>query len=158
VTLPVPGKKPGPDKLSYEPKPARLRAGRQGPTVLEAKPAVKPVNPTAVPADKITSAQSKTDYTEKRKSGGGDAGDLSEVNRKKVRGAVYEALIREKFSEKDELFRPCFTKLFNICKMYVMEAQAANPNSCTKKWMLEIAVMNVKAVVGMERMMKRRKK
>ena len=85
---------------------------------------VKAVGSTVTTKKAITTAATvKADNTEKRKSGGGDTGDLSEVNRKKLRGAVYEALLRKDVREKDELFRPCFSKLFNICKMYVMEAQ-----------------------------------
>ena len=57
----------------------------------------------------------------RRSGGGGDGVDLSEVNKKKLRVAVYEALLGKKIGEKDELFRPCFSKLFNICKMYVLE-------------------------------------
>jgi len=144
-------------KLEYKQEPARQKTGKDAGGNVKNIEATR----TSVPNKKhvlTTAATVKADNTEKRKSGGGDNGDLSEVNRKKLRGAVYEALIRKDVREKDELFRPCFAKLFNICKMYVMDAQTENSSSCTKKWMLEIAEMNVKPVVDMEKMMKRRKK
>jgi len=144
-------------KLEYKQEPARQKTGKDAGGNAKNIEATR----TSVPNKKhvlTTAATVKADNTEKRKSGGGDNGDLSEVNRKKLRGAVYEALIRKDVREKDELFRPCFAKLFNICKMYVMDAQTENSSSCTKKWMLEIAEMNVKPVVDMEKMMKRRKK
>merc|ERR1712096_475565 len=107
---------------------------------------------------KETSAvATKTDNNEKRKSGG-DGGELTDMNRKKLRSAVYEALLRKDIGEKHELFRPCFAKLFNICKMYVVDAQTDSPSGSTKKWMLEIAEMNAKPVVDMEKMMRKRKK
>merc|ERR1719431_2468014 len=142
--------------LSKKLEPARLPAGKDaggnGKNVGAARTSVN------VKKQVLAAATVRADNTDKRKSGGGDNVDLSEVNRKKLRGAVYEALIRKDVLEKDELFRPCFAKLFNICKMYVMDAQTENSSSCTKKWMLEIAEMNVKPVVDMEKMMKRRKK
>ena len=54
------------------------------------------------------------------------AGDeLTEINRKKLRGAVYEALIRNGLGEKisgkqNPLFIACFRRLFNVCKQYVV--------------------------------------
>jgi len=150
----VNSKSPRSKKLEYKQEPARLKAGKDvGDNVKNVEAAR-----TSVPIKKPVAATIKAESTEKRKSGGGDNGDLTDLNRKKLRGAVYEALIRKDVREKDELFRPCFAKLFNICKMYVMDAQTENSSSCNKKWMLEIAEMNVKPVVDMEKMMKRRKK
>lgn len=161
ATLSVPVKKsvssklsPGSRKLGYKQQQARQKVGRDPSASGDVKAAAKV---TAAPA-KVVAAPAKADNTEKRKSGGGDTGDLSETNRKKLRLAVYEALLRKDVREKDELFRPCFAKLFNICKMYVVDAQMDSSSGGTKKWMLEIAEMNAKPVVDLEKMMKRRKK
>jgi len=163
----VPGKKvvgakvsPRSKKIHYNQQPNRQKVFREVRSASGQSKNIMDDARTAVPAKKTSAVTetSKTNNTEKRKSGGGDVGDLSEVNRKKLRGAVYEALLRKEVEEKDELFRPCFAKLFNICKIYVVDAQAENLSSCTKKWMLEIAEMNVKPVVDLERMMRRRKK
>ena len=48
-------------------------------------------------------------------------GELSEIHKKKLRIAVYDALHRSKVDEKNPLFKKCFPKLFQICKMYVLE-------------------------------------
>jgi len=161
ASLSVPVKKavgtkfsPRSKKLGYKQQPVRQKTGRDPPAGGDQKAAA--VAKSSAP--KVTVAPAKADNPEKRKSGGGDTGDLSDLNRKKLRAAVYEALLRKDVGEKDELFRPCFAKLFNICKMYVVDAQMDSPSQCTKKWMLEIAEMNAKPVVDLEKMMKRRKK
>lgn len=88
--------------------------------------------------------------------GGGGAGvDLSELNRKKLRSCVYECLLRNKIKENNPIFRPCFTKLFGICKMYVVDSQQNDPKQCTKKWMLDICNLHVTAVVGVTKLMKK---
>jgi len=98
---------------------------------------------------------------EKRKSGGADrkttgaqqdTSDISDINRKKLRGAVYETLMRKGLDEKHALFKPSFVKLFNICKVYVMDAQS-DPRTCTKAFMLEICECNVDNVIKMEKIM-----
>jgi len=61
---------------------------------------------------------------ESRRGGGGEVStDLSDVNRKKLRSSVYESLMGKDIQEKSPLFRPCFTKLFSIVKMYVIDQQ-----------------------------------
>jgi len=105
----------------------------------------------------LSKGDSKPKKNEEKRKSGGDLGELSETNKKKLRAAVYEALIRKNVLEKDELFKPCFVKLFNICKMYVIDALDSATGS-TKKWMLDIAEMNVNNVVDMEKMLRKRKK
>ena len=65
-----------------------------------------------------------SDKGEARRQSGGDRaapGELSEMHKKKLRIAVYDALHRNKVDEKNPLFKKCFPKLFQICKMYVIE-------------------------------------
>ena len=60
----------------------------------------------------------------RRRSGGEAApapGELSDLNKRKLRVAVYNALHIMNVEEKNPLFKKCFPKLFNICKMYVLE-------------------------------------
>ena len=59
----------------------------------------------------------------RRKSGGEPPapGELSEIHKKKLRIAVYNSLQKHKIEEKNPLFKKCFPKLFQICKMYVLE-------------------------------------
>ena len=56
-----------------------------------------------------------------REKAKGDNGELSEVNTKKLRIAVYNVLLRNSIEEDNPLFKKCFPKLFNICKMYALE-------------------------------------
>ena len=84
--------------------------------------------------------------------------DLTDINRKKLRTAVYECLLRKDIQEKTPLFRPCFAKLFNICKMYVIENQISDPEANSKSSMLEMCKIHVESVIGMEKMMSKRKK
>ena len=58
--------------------------------------------------------------TGKRKSTG-ENGELSEVNIRKLRSAVYDALLGNNLDEKSQLFQKCGSKLFIICKMYALE-------------------------------------
>ena len=65
-----------------------------------------------------------SDKGDARRKSGGDPpapGELSEIHKKKLRIAVYDALHRNKVDEKNPLFKKCFPKLFQICKMYVLE-------------------------------------
>ena len=65
-----------------------------------------------------------SDKGDARRKSGGDPpapGELSEIHKKKLRIAVYDALHRSKVDEKNPLFKKCFPKLFQICKMYVLE-------------------------------------
>ena len=59
----------------------------------------------------------------RRKSGGEPPapGELSEIHKKKLRIAVYNSLQKHKIEENNPLFKKCFPKLFQICKMYVLE-------------------------------------
>ena len=71
-----------------------------------------------------TSKNSDKGDARRKSGGGGEApapGELSEMHKKKLRIAVYDALHRNKVEEKNPLFKKCFPKLFQICKMYVLE-------------------------------------
>eukprot|EP00092_Neocalanus_flemingeri_P026589 GFUD01028818.1.p1 GENE.GFUD01028818.1~~GFUD01028818.1.p1 ORF type:complete len:828 (+),score=221.61 GFUD01028818.1:45-2528(+) len=148
ATLSVPIKKPVSHKLS--PRTRKLGYKQQ--------PAQKAGKDLAAAAGDTKKIATKADNSEKRKSGG-ETGELSDLNRKKLRSAVYQALLTKDIEEKHDLFRPCFAKLFNVCKMYVVDAQmdASESTQLTKKWMLEIAELNAKLVVDMEKMKNRKK-
>ena len=104
----------------------------------------------------VASSSSAANTKDSQKKNQGD--DLTDTNRKKLRTAVYESLLRKNIKEKMPLFRPCFAKLFNICKMYVIENQINDPESNSKSSMLEICNVHVGSVIGMETMMSKRKK
>jgi len=104
----------------------------------------------------VASSSSGANNKDSQKKNQGD--DLTDTNRKKLRTAVYESLLRKNIKEKMPLFRPCFAKLFNICKMYVIENQINDPESNSKSSMLEICNVHVGSVIGMETMMSKRKK
>jgi len=112
------------------------------------------------PDSKLNLSKGSDKGSERRKSGTETApsgpGELSDINKRKLRIAVYEALHKQKIDEKNPLFKKCFPKLFNICKMYVLEACEENSGS-VKKWMSEIADMQVMGVVAMEKMLMKRK-
>ena len=103
----------------------------------------------------VASSSSGNNKDSQKKSQGDD---LTDTNRKKLRTAVYETLLRKNIKEKMPLFRPCFAKLFNICKMYVIENQINDPESNSKSSMLEICNVHVGSVIGMETMLSKRKK
>ena len=103
----------------------------------------------------VASSSGGNKDSQKKKDTGGD---LTDTNRKKLRTAVYESLLRKNIMEKTPLFRPCFAKLFNICKMYVIDNQINDPESNSKSSMLEICNVHVGSVIGMETMMSKRKK
>ena len=71
----------------------------------------------------LNSSKNSDKGAARKKSVGDPAppGELTEINRKKLRVAVYNALQLAGIEEKNPLFRKCFPKLFNICKMYVIE-------------------------------------
>jgi len=74
-----------------------------------------------------------------------------ESNVKKLRVAVYAALKQEGVAEKDAMFKPCFRKLFNICKMCLQDAMSKRDDSIADM-MYDMAKMNVKNVIKMEKM------
>ena len=73
--------------------------------------------------NKLDVSRSSDKSGDRRKSGGQESwgGELTEVNRKKLRVAVYTALLSHKIDEKNPLFKKCFPKLFSICKMYIQD-------------------------------------
>jgi len=71
--------------------------------------------------------------------------------------AVYDALHRSKVDEKNPLFKKCFPKLFQICKMYVLEGFDDTRGSATK-FMSDVAMMNAKNVIDLEKMMLSKRK
>ena len=69
--------------------------------------------------------------------------------RKKLRGAVYDALVERKINENDPLFRPCFKKLFDICSVFAQN-MPKDTNS-TKKWLSMVANQNADSVINLEK-------
>ena len=72
----------------------------------------------------VSKGSDKGDSSSRRRSGHGQEswnGELSEVNRTKLRVAVSTALLGNKIKEDNPLFKKCFPKLFNICKMYLQD-------------------------------------
>jgi len=74
-----------------------------------------------------------------------------EANVKKLRVAVYAAITQEGVVEKDSMFKPCFRKLFNMVKMCLQEAMSKRDDSIADM-MYDMAKMNVKNVITMEKM------
>ena len=81
--------------------------------------------PSLDKSDSMLDISKNSEKGENRRKSGGEAGanpgDLSDINKRKLRLAVYDTLIKNKIDEKNPLFKRCFPKLFNICKMYVIE-------------------------------------
>ena len=71
-----------------------------------------------------------------------------DIYRQKLRNAVYEALESKGVDEKHKLFRGCFRKLFEICKMYAAEMPTGVKS--TKLWLCTVAKNNVDTVVNLE--------
>jgi hypothetical protein len=72
--------------------------------------------------------------------------------RQKLRNAVYFALSSRGIDEKSSLFRPCFKKLFDICKMYAQDMPAKVRNGGgTKLWLLKVANQNAITVIDIEK-------
>ena len=77
------------------------------------------------------------DKSDARRKSSGDRpapGELPEMHKKKLRIAVYDALHRNKVEEKNPLFKKCFPKLFQICKMYVLWIIYMNEILVCKLW------------------------
>ena len=70
------------------------------------------------------------------------------IFRQKLRGAVYDALEDLKINEKDALFRPCFKKLFDICKVY---AKDIPKTISTKKYLAIVAKEHAERVISLEK-------
>merc|ERR1719273_1251199 len=75
--------------------------------------------------------------------------DSHAIFRKKLRGAVYDALVERKINENDPLFRPCFKKLFDICSVFAQN-MPKDTNS-TKKWLSMVANQNADSVINLEK-------
>merc|ERR1712183_399086 len=75
--------------------------------------------------------------------------DPHAIFRKKLRGAVYDALVERKINENDPLFRPCFKKLFDICSVFAQN-MPKDTNS-TKKWLSVVANQNADSVINLEK-------
>lgn len=71
-----------------------------------------------------------------------------DIYRQKLRNAVYEALSEKGIDERHKLFRSCFRKLFQICKMYAKEMPKTTKS--TKMWLNTVAKNNVDTVVSLE--------
>ena len=62
---------------------------------------------------------------------------------------MYDALAVRKINETDPLFRPCFKKLFEICRVFAQN-MPKNTNSTTK-WLSTVANQNAEAVITFEK-------
>lgn len=69
-----------------------------------------------------------------------------EIHKQKLRNAVYEALVDKGIDEKHKLFRSCFKKLFDICKMYEKDMPKSGS---TKLWLRTVAKQNAETVVNL---------
>ena len=107
-------------KLERKPerKPERRSSPRKKPAGrVEASSRRPPVRRTDERAGSEGGAQ---EAAGKRKSLG-ENGELSAGNKTKLRGAVYDVLLKNNIMEATPLFKKCFPKLFRICEMYVLE-------------------------------------
>jgi len=74
--------------------------------------------------------------------------------RKKLRNAVYDALSKRGIDEKNDLFRACFKKLFEICKMYAKDVPKSAKNLTTSQWLTRVAEQNAEIVINLEKSLK----
>ncbi len=78
-----------------------------------------------------------------------------EVFLRKVRNAVYEALVAEGVGEDHRLFKPCFRQLFNVCKVFGEAGTNAGGGAAagggTKKFLAEVARSNAKLAIIKEK-------
>ena len=56
-----------------------------------------------------------------RRKSAGETGELTDINTRKLRTAIYDVLMKNNIDQNNPLFKRCFPKLFNICKMYALE-------------------------------------
>ena len=66
-------------------------------------------------------------------------------SRQKLRGAVYDALEDLNVRPQDALFKPCFKKLFEICKIYSSDIPKNGPG--TKKILAKVAKDHAEQVI-----------
>ena len=72
--------------------------------------------------------------------------------RQKLRNAVYTTLSAKGINEKSTLFRPCFKRLFDICKMYAKDMPPKIQNGGgTKRWLFNVAQQHVSTVIELEK-------
>ncbi len=76
-----------------------------------------------------------------------------EIFRRKVRNAVFDALSEQGVDERHVLFKPCFRKLFSICRLYGGEdhVESAAAAGGTKKFLTEVARSNARLTIAMEK-------
>ena len=99
---------------SLAPSPTRKPHGGEAASLRQ-----PPARPSE--ARRSTDAGRKEQPRNGRKKSTGDNGELTEVNTKKLRGAVYDVLLANRIDPENPLFKRCFQKLFSICKMYALE-------------------------------------
>jgi len=92
--------------------------------------------------------------------GGGKSAPKSadEVFKKKLRIAVYDTLEKRGIDEKHALFRACFKKLYEICKMYAKDAPGSSASGgksgnsmSTSQWLIKVAEQNADTVINLEK-------
>ena len=120
--LKVPSKKSEPEKKTQKKSPAsdnikevggRSRRSQEGGKL-------EPAGRRSQEGGRRSQEGSRLEPAGRRKSAG-ETGELTEVYTKKLRIAIYDVLMENNIDQKNPLFKKCFPKLFNICKMYVLE-------------------------------------
>ena len=111
------------DKNEKNVKPERRVSPRKKPVLKNVTDKNMQVRRKIAEKSRLDTSKNSDKGDARRKSGGEPPapGELSEMHKKKLRIAVYDALHRNKVDEKNPLFKKCFPKLFQICKMYVLE-------------------------------------
>lgn len=72
-----------------------------------------------------------------------------EIFSMKVRHAVFKALSEKGITEENQLFLPCFKRLFRICEMFGKDSGAVRGGSGTKEWLAKVAKQNVENVISL---------
>lgn len=69
---------------------------------------------------------------------------------KKIRVAVYEALAERDVGESHPVFKPCFRRLFGVCKSFAEAGGLGSGAAGTKSMMAQVARSNVAMVIELE--------
>ena len=104
-----------PVQTTQEKKPQR----RSSPSKKPAGTRQPPVRPSE--GRRSTDGGKKEASRPNRRKSTGENGELTDVNTKKLREAVYDVLMLNSIEQANPLFKKCFPKLFKICKMYALE-------------------------------------
>ncbi len=80
-----------------------------------------------------------------------------ELLKRKIRNAVYEALLEVDVSESHPVFKPCFKRLFDVCFAYAKGFADAQPQGM-KQLLKQVATSNVRLTVDLEKAARSKKK